>query len=109
MLANHLWSFANTGNVERNDVSQSLFQPFLAYGTKSGTTVNLQSEATANWEADSGEKWTVPINLTLTQITKLGPFPFSVGIGAGGFVESPTGGPEWKLRTSFTLILPSKK
>ncbi len=108
VLANHLWSFADASNLERNDVNSTFLQPFIAFG-KSGTTLSIQSEATANWEADSGEQWTVPINVSLSKVTKLGPFPFSVGLGGGSYVESPTGGPEWKLRTIFTLILPSKK
>jgi len=105
-LVNHLWSFANSGNVERSDVNQTFLQPFLAYTTKSAVTLTLQSESTANWEAASGEEWTIPINAVLSKVTRLGPFPFSVAAGAGVFVEQPTGGPEWKLRTQFVLILP---
>ena len=40
------------------------------------------------------------------QITKLGPFPFQVGIGGGPYVAHPTGGPDWKLRMTFAVILP---
>jgi hypothetical protein len=108
MLFNHLWSFANTGDVDRSDVNQSFIQPFLAYGTKGGVTFTLQSESTANWEAGDGEEWTIPINFLLSKVTTFGPFPFSVAAGAGYYAESPAGGPEWKLRTAFTLILPRK-
>ena len=108
VLANHIWSFAEAGNLERNDVNSTFLQPFLAYG-KSGTTLTLFSESTANWEADSGEVWTIPILVLVSKVTRLGPFPFNVTAGGGPYVESPTGGPEWKLRTAFTLILPAKK
>lgn len=105
-LVNHLWSFANTGDIERNDVNQSYMQPFVAYTTKSAVTFNVSSESTANWEAPSGEKWTVPINFNVSKVTKLGPFPFSLGGGFGVFVEKPEGAPEWKVRFTATLILP---
>ena len=81
-LVNHLWSFADTGDIERNDVNQSYLQPFIAYTTKRAVTFNVSSESTANWEAASGEKWTVPINVNVSKVTKLGPFPFSLGAGA---------------------------
>ena len=32
----------------------------------------------------------------------------SVQAGAGWFVEAPTGGPEWRLRLNFVVLLPSK-
>jgi hypothetical protein len=110
LLANQLWSFANTGNIDRPEVSQALFQPFFAYGAKGAVTYTIQSEATANWlAADESDTWTVPINLLVSKVTKLGPFPFSAAAGVGSYVQSPTGGPEWKLRTAFTLILPKGK
>ena len=105
-LVNHLWSFADTGDIERDEVNQSYLQPFLAYHTKNALTLTLSSEAIANWEAPSGEEWTVPIVFTVSKVTKLGPFPFSFGAGTGVYVERPQGAPEWKLRFTATLILP---
>jgi hypothetical protein len=108
-LGNHLWSFASASDAERSAVNQTFLQPFLAYATPTGFTVTVNTETTANWEAEDGETWTVPINLALSKITRFGPFPFQVGAGAGVYLESPTGGPEWKLRTVFTVILPRTK
>lgn len=105
-LVNHLWSFADTGDIERTDVDQTYLQPFLAYTTRTAVTFNISSESTANWEAASGEEWTIPINVSVSKVTKLGPFPFSLAAGAGVFVEKPEGAPEWKLRFTATLILP---
>jgi hypothetical protein len=50
LLANHLWSFAGEGG--RPDVNQTFLQPFLAYNTKTGFGVTLQTESTYNWEAE---------------------------------------------------------
>jgi hypothetical protein len=105
-LVSHLWSFADTGDIERTDVDQTYLQPFLAYTTKTAVTFSVSSESTANWEAASGEEWTIPINFNVSRVTRLGPFPFSLGAGAGVFIEKPEGGPQWKLRLTATLILP---
>lgn len=105
-LINHLWSFADASDIDRADVNQTFLQPFLAYTTKTASTFTVQSETSANWEAASGEQWTVPINVSVSKVTRLGPFPFSFAVGGGYIVESPTGGPEWRLRFTATLILP---
>lgn len=106
-LVNHLWSFADTGDTERSDVNQSFIQPFLAYTTDKAVTFTVQSESTANWEADSDQRWTVPINVIVSKVTRFGPFPLSIAAGGGYYVESPEIGPDWKLRLAFTLILPA--
>jgi hypothetical protein len=108
-LVNHLWSFADASDDERADVNRSFVQPFLAFGTPNGVTYNLASETTYDWEAASGEEWTAPVLVTVSKITRFGPFPFSVGASAGYYLDAPSIGPDWKLRTVFTLILPAKK
>jgi hypothetical protein len=107
-LVSHMWDVADTGDPDRSDVNQSFLQPFLAFTTKGAFTYTVNSESSANWEATSGEEWTVPINVTVSKITKFGPFPMSLGAGAGYFVESPTGGPDWKLRFQATVLLPRR-
>jgi hypothetical protein len=104
-LVNHLWSFANTGNYDRDDVNQTYLQPFLSYTTRTAITVGVSSESSANWEAQD-DTWTVPIVFNISKVTRLGPFPFSLGAGVGVFAAKPAGGPDWKLRMVATLILP---
>jgi hypothetical protein len=69
-------------------------------------TFAVSSEATGNWESTTGENWTIPLIFNVSKVTRLGPFPFSLGGGFGVFVTTPEGGPEWKLRMIGTLILP---
>jgi len=103
-LVNHLWSYG--GDSSRANVNQTLLQPFLSYGTKSGYTFTVNTEATANWEAASGEQWTVPINLSLSKVARLGKRPISFAVGPGFYVEKAEGGPQWKLRAAVTLLFP---
>ena len=105
-LVNYLWSFANATNEPRSDVGTGFFQPFLSYGTPDGVTYSVNSEMSYNSKASSGNKWTVPINVSVSKVTRFGPFPFSIGGGLGWYADAPDGGPEWQLRAQFTLILP---
>ena len=104
LLANQVWSFA--GDDKRNDVNQTFIQPFVAYAKPNGVTFNVNTEASANWEAKSGQEWTVPINLTVSKIVKLGKKPMSIGGTYGFYAQRPDEGPEWKLRTTLTLLFP---
>jgi hypothetical protein len=109
LLWNQLWSYATVSERARVAVNQGFFQPFIAWTRPSGVTLALQSESTANWNApNDADRWTIPINATVSKVTTLGPFPFSVLGGAGVYVASPDNGPDWKLRAAFTLILPHK-
>ena len=104
-LANHLWSFAKTGNYDRADVNQTYIQPFLSYTTPTAVTFGISAESSANWEAED-DTWTVPIFFQVSKVTRLGPFPFSLGGSMGVFAAKPVGGPDWKFRMVATLILP---
>lgn len=106
ILANQLWGFADTGNYPRTGLNAMYLQPFFAYTTSEAITYLVNSESTANWTASGGGTWTIPINFMVNKVTKLGPFPFQIGGGAGYYVDSPVGGPTWQLRAQFTVILP---
>ena len=101
-LANHVWSVS--GDDSRNDISASLLQPFLSYTTRSFTSFGINTESTYDWEA---EQWSVPINLTATQLLKVGQQPLSIQAGARYWAESPANAAEgWGFRLTVTLLFP---
>jgi hypothetical protein len=100
-LVNHIASFA--GNENRFSLSATFLQPFVSYTTKSYTTVGLNTEATYDWK---GEQWTVPINLFVSQMLKIGGQPISIALGGKYYAEKSEGGPEWGLRFTVTLLFP---
>ena len=51
----------------------------------------------------------MPINISVSKLSKFGLFPASYAVGGGVFVEKPEGGPSWKLRVVATLLLPRGK
>jgi hypothetical protein len=101
VLANHLWSFAGTGG--RQDIDATFLQPFVSYVTKTFTTIALNTESTYDWE---NSRWTVPLNLQVSQLLKLGHQPVQFTLGGRYFPEKPQGGPDWGLRFMVTLLFP---
>lgn len=105
-LMNQLWSFA--GNDARSDVNQLFVQPFVSYTTKTFTTIGINTETTCNWEL-SGKQCTVPINLTVGQLVKVGGMPMQFTIGGRYYVTGPYGTPDWGLRFVTTFLFPTNK
>jgi hypothetical protein len=104
VLWNQVWSFA--GDPRREDVNQMFLQPFLAYQANKTVTLTIQSETIGDWEARHSDRWTVPINLLASKISKLGLIPASYQLGVGDFVAHPDIGPSWQLRVAVILLLP---
>jgi len=101
ILANHIWKVAGpNGNP---DVNASYMQPFVAYTWPTATTLTLNTESTYDW---TGKQWTVPINLMLSQVLKVGDQPVSLQIGGRYYAESPAQGPTWGLRFNLTFLFP---
>jgi hypothetical protein len=102
MLVNHIESFA--GDSARADVSATFMQPFLSYVTASKTTFGLNMESTRDWENDA---WSVPINVSVSQLLKMGNQILQVSGGVRYWAESPANGPEdFGLRLGLTLLFP---
>jgi hypothetical protein len=100
-LANHFWDFA--GDDSRNPVNATFLQPFVAYITPTKTTFTLNTETTYDWRND---QWTVPLNIIVSQLFKIGDQPVQAFIGARYYAEKPANGPEWGLRFGFTFLFP---
>jgi hypothetical protein len=102
MLANHVWSFA--GDSDRSDINSTFLQPFLAFNTKTATTLTLQTESTYNWET---EEWSVPINVILSQIVKVGPQLIQLRAGVRYWVDSAPSDPEgWGAKLVVVFLFP---
>jgi len=101
LLANHVWSFA--GDADRPDIGNTFLQPFVSYTTTTHTTFGLNTESTYDWEA---RQWTVPINLTVSQLLRIGGQPVQFQLGGRYYAERPQGGPDWGLRFTITFLFP---
>jgi hypothetical protein len=105
-LVTQIWSLSN--DSQKSDYSNSYVQPFLAYTFKTYTTPGINTESTYNWKART---WSVPVNLTVTQILKVGKQPLSLQAGMRYWADTPDGsGPKnWGYRIQLTLLFPKSK
>jgi hypothetical protein len=103
-LLNHIWSYA--GDEHRDYVSSTFIQPFISYTTKTKTTFGLNSESTYDWH---NSQWTVPINLSISQLVKLGKMPVQFALGAKYYAGGPSGAPDWGIRFVVTPLFPTGK
>ena len=114
VLANHLWSYAQTGGHGSSDagdasdgsdagVNATFLQPFVSFTTKSFTTLGLNTESTYDW---SHSQWTVPVNASVSQLIKVGKLPVQLSLGVKYYAERPIGGPDWGLRFAVTFLFP---
>lgn len=101
ILANHLWSFAGVNS--REDVNSTFLQPFLAYTTHKQTTYALNSESTYDWQ---NRQWTAPVNLSVSQLVKIGELPVQFQLGGRYYFDRPANGPDWGLRFTVTFLFP---
>ena len=100
-LANHLWSFA--GEDARADVNATFLQPFVSFSTKKQTTFALNTESTYDWE---NSQWTVPVNVVVSQLVKVGKLPVQFSLGGRYYAEKPADDPDWGLRFAVTFLFP---
>jgi hypothetical protein len=105
-LINNVWSIA--GDDDRADVNIMLIQPFVNYNfpDKPGRYLTFAPIITANWEADSGNQWTIPLGLGIGQIMKWGEQPVNLQASAYYNVEAPDNGADWQLRLQVQLLFP---
>ena len=103
MLANHISSAG--GSDQAPDISATLLQPFLSYTNKSFTTYGISSESVYNWKSN---EWSVPLNLTASQLLKIHGQPVTLLAGVRYWADSPNGiGPTgWGFRLAVTFLFP---
>lgn len=101
VLFNHIWGVSNSGRLD--DVNATFMQPFAAKIVGRGRTVSFNTESTYDWNAS---QWTVPVNVSISQVLPIHGQLTSFALGARAYVEKPDGGPDWGLRFVFTLLFP---
>jgi hypothetical protein len=102
ILANQIWSFAGWSD---DNISATFLQPFVSYTTKKHTTFSVNTESTYDWNRSD---WTVPLNFAVQQLVKIGKQPIAFQLGYRYYAERPSGGPDWGLRFTVTLLFPKK-
>lgn len=100
-LINNTWSL-------ESDQSTFLIQPFINFNLPEGYYLSTAPGITANWKAQSGEMWTIPIGLAFGKVIKpKGFLPLNIQVGAYFNLEKPEVlGSDWTLRIAITFLVP---
>ena len=103
-LINNVWSVSSSGTDP--SYNNFLLQPFLNYNFPGGLYVNSAPIITANWKADSSQRWTVPIGAGIGKIFHFDRLPVNMQLGVYWNVIAPDNGPDWQLRFQVQFMFP---
>lgn len=106
-LVRQLWSFA--GKSDRDDVSQTLVQPFVNYNMAEGWYLVSSPVITVNWEADRDNAVMLPVGGGVGRVFTVG--GQAVNTQVQGFYNAvrPDFAPQASLRLQLTFLFPKEK
>ncbi len=103
MLAQNIFDVAGPGD---DDVNKFLFQYFINYNLDNGWYLTTAPTITADWEATSGNKWTVPVGGGIGKLHRFGKIPVDFKLQAYSNIEKPEGGSGWSTMFSVKFLFP---
>ncbi len=105
VVANNVWSFAGPGDAA--SINQMLIQYFINYNFAEGWYATSSPDITANWKADSNDRWTLPIGGGIGKIFKIGDQAMNGQVQAFYNVVSPDNvGGNWTIRVQLQFLFP---
>jgi hypothetical protein len=103
------WSYGGIAMQHwgEDDFSIMTIQPIVMYNLESitGAYVGYNNSSTYDWNADSGDRLTLPLGLTAGRTILLGSGNgLDMNIGAYGLAVRPENGPEWQLKFGLSYF-----
>ena len=100
--------FSNIWDID-GDTEVNLFtwQYFVNYNLDDGWYLTSSPIITANWEAPSGEEWTVPIGGGFGRIFRVGKQPMNASFQYFYNLEEPEFVGDWSIRLQLQLMFPT--
>ena len=100
--------FSYAGKARHDDVSLMNLQYFVYYSLSDTVSLGAGPNILANWEAGSGDKWTVPLGIGINKTIQFGKLPIRFGLEYHYNVVRPdTVGADWDLRFMIIPAMPS--
>lgn len=103
-LIQNVWSFA--GNKDAAKVNKFLAQYFINYNIANGWYLSTTPVMTADWEADTNQRWTIPLGGGVGRLVKHGNQAVDYKIAAYKNVEKPQFSPDWNLQLTVKFLFP---
>jgi len=104
-LFSNVWSVAGSGG---QDVNFFTWQYFINYNLADGWYLVTAPINTANWEAETDNRWTIPVGGGVGKIVRFGKLPVNLNAQLYKMIEAPTNGPDWQLRVQMQFMFPKK-
>lgn len=106
-LVSQWWPMADAGGDPRTDLF--LVQPFVNFNLPRGYALSTAPTITANWDAPSGQQWTVPLGFGISKTTVFSGRPTQLGVQYYYNVKRPDGSGGQTLRLVYSLLFPTAK
>ncbi len=106
-LISQAWPMSDVGGAPKADLFS--LQPFVNYNFAKGYALSFSPIITANWDAPSGQEWTVPLGLGITRTVVFNRRPMNIGAQYYYNVERPDAGAGQTLRLIVALLYPTAK
>ncbi|SBT08559.1 conserved exported hypothetical protein [Candidatus Accumulibacter aalborgensis] len=104
VLVNNIWSLSS--NKQGGSYNNGLMQPFVNYNFDSGFYITSAPIITANWKAESSQRWTVPLGGGVGKIFHFGRLPVNTQLSAYYNVVTPDNGANWQIRAQVQFMFP---
>jgi hypothetical protein len=104
LLGRQIWDFA--GDSNRKSVNQLLLEPFINYNLDRGWYLITDMILTANWQANSNNRWTIPLGGGVGKMFEIGSQKMNTKIEAYYNVEKPDGAPDWSVSWTLQFLFP---
>ncbi len=99
--------FSNVWDINGDvDIDVFTWQYFVNYNMADGWYLTSSPLITANWEASSGEKWTVPVGGGFGKIFRIGKQPMNAQFQYFHNVEKPDFVGNWSIRMQLQFMFP---
>lgn len=104
-LIQQWWSFS--GDSDRQNVSEMNIQYFISKQFNEQWSFTTAPIIVADWKADGGNKWSVPIGAGVAYSFITGKIPSRASFETQVYVVQPDDfGPRWNIRLALTMVLP---
>ena len=106
-LGQYWWSFATQGN-NKPDTSNGSILYFYFYNLPNAWQIGTNPTVTYNDKASSGNRWNVPVGLTVAKTTKIGRLPVKFQFGVQkSVVREDDFGQDWQIKLNIIPVIPA--
>ena len=105
-VVNNVWTFSDAGSATK--MNQFLLQPFVNFNFGKGWALSTVPVITANWDAEEGQKWTVPVGAGIGRTLVFAGKPMTLGIHYYHNVVHPDSAAADQVRFMVVMLFPKR-